>query len=87
MFGNGGMHAFGNGGMQIARFGMGMHWWSLLIGILFLTLLVLLIIWLVKSIFFSGRGSVTARALLDERLALGEITLREYEQIKKAMQK
>jgi uncharacterized membrane protein len=79
---------FGNGGMHFARFGMGgMHIWSLVIGILFLALLILLVIWLVKSIFFSGRGSATAQALLDERLARGQISLAEYEKIKKALQR
>lgn len=78
---------FGNG-MGAMRFGMGgMHLWSLVFGVLLLALLVLLVIWLVKSIFFSGRGSVTALALLDERLAIGEINIKEYEQIKKAMQR
>jgi uncharacterized membrane protein len=65
----------------------GMHVWGFVIGALVLVLLVLLVIWLVKSIFFSGRGSASAKALLDERLARGDISVREYEQIKKAIER
>lgn len=81
---------FGDGGMGFARMGMGFggfHAWHLVFSLLFLALLVLLVIWLIKSIFFTGKNSATARALLDERLARGDINLREYEQIKKALQK
>jgi uncharacterized membrane protein len=80
---------YGNG-MGFARMGMGfggMHIWHLVFSLLIFLLVLLLVIWLVKAIFFSGRGSATARALLDERLARGDVSLREYEQIKKALQK
>jgi uncharacterized membrane protein len=80
---------YGNG-MGFARMGFGfggLHIWHLIFSVLIFLLVLLLVIWLVRAIFFSGRGSVTARAVLDERLARGDISLREYQQIKKALHK
>lgn len=83
---------FGGQGFGMMNYGMvgmrgGMHLWGVVIGVLVLVLLILLVIWLIRSIFFSGRGSATAKALLDERLARGDISVREYEQIKKAIER
>lgn len=75
---------FGNGGAGFMHFGMGggMHLFGFLTALLVFVLLVLLVIWLVKSIFFSSASS-TVRMILDQRYARGEVSRKEYEQIKK----
>lgn len=68
-------------------FGMGFGFIGLLLMILFWGGLILLAIWLVRSIFqgsnqsaqHSTDRSVTARQILDERYARGEITREQYE--------
>lgn len=59
--------------------------WGMLTMLLFWIGLVLLIVWLVRSVIGSGSqsGSPSAREVLDQRYARGELTRKEYEQIKK----
>ncbi|MDO8313014.1 MAG: SHOCT domain-containing protein [Sideroxyarcus sp.] len=56
--------------------------WGLLVGLLFWIGLILLIVWVVRAVTGAG-GSSTARAVLDQRYARGELTRKEYEQMKK----
>ncbi len=76
MFGNGGwnMMQYGYGGMGILGF--------LFMALVFV-LVLLSVIWLVKSLFLaSGTGS-GAKAILAERYARGELTRKEYDQMRK----
>ena len=73
MFGNYGWGMMGGwGGMLM----MGVFWIAL----------VLLIVWVVRAVIGSSTGSgssSTARSILDTRYARGEITRKEYDQMKK----
>lgn len=60
--------------------------WGWLIMPLFWIGLILLTVWLVRSILPGGDSkpsSLSAREILDTRYARGEVTRKEYEQIKK----
>ena len=53
---------------------------------LFWIALILLIVWVVRAVIGAGGGgggSSNARNILDQRYARGEITRKEYEQMKK----
>lgn len=74
----------GHGGFEMMNYGMrGMHIFGFLFMFLIFVLLVLLVISLVKSIFFAGAAGSTAKAVLAQRYARGELTRKEYEQMKK----
>lgn len=70
-----------NGGYGMMQYG-GMHVLGWLFMLLILALLILLVIWLVKAIFYSGSSS-SAKSILASRYARGELTKKEYEQLKK----
>ena len=78
---------FGHGGWMTGAWGGGvMGGWAWLIMPLFWIGLILLTVWVVRSIVAAGgpkAGSSTAREILDQRYARGELTRKEYEQIKK----
>ena len=61
--------------------------WGILTMALFWIGLILLIVWVVRSVVGAnqsgGGGSATARDILDQRYARSEITRKEYEQMKK----
>jgi len=71
-------------------FGMGFGIFGLLLMLLFWGALILLAVWLVRAVFQSGDRSPTtptgrtktARDILDERYARGEITREQYEIMK-----
>lgn len=72
---------FGNGSWMMG--GM-MGGWGMLTMLLFWIGLILLIVWLVRAVTAAGsQNAPTARELLDQRYARGEVTRKEYEQIKK----
>jgi putative membrane protein len=74
---------FGHGGWMMNSWGMGGGSWF---HILVLVGLFLLVAWIVRTIIAgtgTKAGSTTAREILDLRYARGEITRKEYEQIKK----
>lgn len=72
------------------EFGMGFGIFGLLLMLLFWGGLILLAVWLVRALFQSGDRwpsaptgrAKTARAILDERYARGEITREQYEIMK-----
>lgn len=73
---------------MFGNYGWGMMggWGGMLIMVLFWILLILLVVWVVRAVIGSNAGSgssSTARSILDARYARGEITRKEYEQIKK----
>ncbi len=76
---------FGNGGWMMGGWGgtMGVAGWLMMA--LFWIGLILLIVWVVRSVIAASQtsGSSTARAILDQRYARGELTRKEYEQVKK----
>lgn len=76
---------FGNGSWMMGGWGgsMGVAGWLMMA--LFWIGLILLIVWLVRSIVGAGQntGSTTARQILDSRYARGELTRKEYDQMKK----
>lgn len=76
---------FGNGGWMMGEWGGMMGGWGMLMMLLFWVGLILLIVWVVRSVVAAsqGTGSSTARQTLDQRYARGELTRKEYEQIKK----
>lgn len=59
--------------------------WGMLPMLLFWIGLILLIVWVVRAAIGSNPSSrdTNARELLDQRYARGELTRKEYEQIKK----
>lgn len=68
---------FGTGGWMMGG-------WGMLTMLLFWIGLILLIVWLVRAVIGGGNQSApTAREHLDRRYARGELTRKEYEQIKK----
>jgi putative membrane protein len=77
MFGNGGWMTEGYSGM------MGGFGWLFMLA--FWVGLILLIVWVVRSVVAASQtnGSSTARNILDQRYARGELTRKEYEQVKK----
>ena len=89
MYGNGGMMSDGsmmNGMMNMMAGGMGgMSVWGLLTMLVFWVAFILLIVWLVRTVVGAGTGFNLggARAILDQRYVRGEITRKEYEQVKK----
>lgn len=63
-------------GMGIPGLGMILVW----------VVIILLVVWLVRALVGDRRrGDKSAREILDERLARGEIDLDEYEQLKKRL--
>ena len=72
-----------HGGYGMMQYGGGMYLFGWLFMLLFLALLVLLVIWLVKAIFYSAASSSSAKSILASRYARGELTRKEYEQLKK----
>jgi putative membrane protein len=71
------------GGMS----GFGMGLWGQLTMLIFWVAFILLIIWLVRTVVGAGQretlGPSGAKGVLDERYARGEITRKEYLQLKK----
>lgn len=65
------------GGMMGGMMGYG----GMLSMLLFWIVFILLIVWIVRTVVNAGVN--TARAILDQRYARGEITRREFEQMKK----
>lgn len=75
---------FGNGGWNMMQYGYGgMHIFGGLFMALVFVLVLLLVIWLVKSLFFSSGSGSGARAILAQRYARGELTRKEYDQMRK----
>jgi len=80
MYGNGINWGWMNGMMG----GYGMGIWGILTMLVFWVAFILLIVWLVKTIVASSSsGASNAKSILDQRYARGEITRKEYEQMKK----
>lgn len=74
---------FGNGGWGMMGGGI-VGGWGFLVHLLFWIGLVFLIVWVVRSVSGASTGGTsTARAILDQRYARGELTRKEYEQMKK----
>ena len=74
---------------MMTGFGIGFGWIGLLLTLLFWSGLILLGVWLVREVFkstsgshFQFRGDPTARQILDQRYARGEISQEEYEAMK-----
>ena len=75
-------------------FGMGFGIFGLLLMLLFWGALILLAVWLVRALFHGSDRSPTApagriksaREILDERYARGEITREQYEIMKQDIQ-
>jgi len=67
-------------------FGLGFGAWGFLMMVIFWVAFVALSAWIVKAIFV-GRAESNGNAIeiLDERLARGEITKKEYSSIKKEL--
>lgn len=65
--------------------GLGMGIWGLLTMLVFWVAFILLIVWLVRTVVSAGArtGSGGAKAILDQRYARGELTRKEYDQMKK----
>jgi len=63
----------------------GMSVWGLVTMLVFWVAFILLIVWLVRTVVGAGTGLNLggARAILDQRYARGEITRKEYEQVRK----
>lgn len=70
---------YGNGGMMMG--GMGL--WGMLSMLLFWIVFILLIVWIVRTVVGANGGSNAGKAILDKRYARGELTRKEYEQMKK----
>lgn len=74
---------------MFGNYGWGMMggWGGMLFMALFWIALILLIVWVVRAVIgTSGTGNSgqsNARAILDQRYARGEITRKEYEQMRK----
>jgi len=73
---------------MFGNYGWGMMggWGGMLFMSLFWIALILLIVWVVRAVIGAGGGgggSSNARNILDQRYARGEITRKEYEQMKK----
>jgi len=73
---------------MFGNYGWGMMggWGGMLMMAVFWIALVLLIVWVVRAVIGSSAGggsASTARSILDVRYARGEITRKEYEQMKK----
>ncbi len=86
MYGNGmdwgGMMNMMTGGMM-----GGMGIWGLLTMLVFWVAFILFIVWLVRTVVAGSPGmaggSTNAKAILDQRYARGELTRKEYDQMKK----
>jgi len=67
--------------------GSGMGIWGILMMLVFWVAFILLIVWLVKTVVGASTGVTTgssgAKAILDQRYAGGEVTRKEYIQLKK----
>jgi uncharacterized membrane protein len=67
--------------------GTGMGIWGILSMLVFWVAFILLIVWLVKTVTGASTGAAIgssgAKAVLDQRYAGGEITRKEYTQLKK----
>ncbi len=70
---------YGNGGMLMS--GMGL--WGMLSMLLFWIVFILLIVWIVSKVVDASGGSNAANAILDKRYARGEMSRKEYQQLKK----
>jgi len=73
---------------MFGNYGWGMMggWGGMLFMSLFWIALILLIVWVVRAVIGAGGGggsSSNAGNILDQRYARGEITRKEYEQMKK----
>lgn len=80
MMGSGMMGGFYGGGMMD-----GLGWvLGLVFWILVLVTLILLVIWLYKNV--TGTGTLSAKEVLKQRYAKGEITKKQYEEMKKDLQ-
>lgn len=78
MYGNGGfgmMNGLGGYG------GMGLI--GLLMHLLVWIILLLLVVWIVRTVVNAGSGANAARSILDRRYASGELTRKEYDQMRK----
>jgi putative membrane protein len=73
---------------MFGNYGWGMMggWGGMLMMAAFWIVLLLAIVWVVRSVVGSSPGGSTARSILDTRYARGEITRKEYEQMKKDME-
>jgi putative membrane protein len=77
-FGGGSMMGGMGGGMMGGMMGIG----GMLSMLLFWIVFILLIVWIVRTVVNAG-GRQDAKSILDQRYARGDITRREYEQMKK----
>lgn len=70
---------------MFGNYGWGMMggWGGMLMMAVFWIALILVTVWVVRSFISSSAGSSTARSILDARYTRGEITRKEYEQMKK----
>lgn len=72
---------------MFGNYGWGMMggWGGMLVMLLFWVALILIIVWVVRAAIGANPGgnSSNARAILDARYARGEITRKEFEQMKK----
>lgn len=72
---------------MFGNYGWMMGSWGMLTMALFWIGFILLIVWVVRAVIGAspnaGGGSSGAREILDQRYARGEITRKEYEQMKK----
>jgi putative membrane protein len=72
--------------------GMGFGIFGLLFMLLFWVILILAAVWLVRALFGNGRPRYSnhepqsAREILDQRYARGEITREQYEMMKKDLE-
>lgn len=76
--------------MMFHNFGYGMGWWGIPIMFLFWAGLILLVAWVVRGLISSASrtggtqtGNPEPQDIADRRYASGEITRKEYLQIKK----
>jgi putative membrane protein len=82
-----GVNMMFNGWCNFGQWGM-YGWIGMLVNLVLVIALVLLAVWVVKKLFANtgtlttGAGAGSAREILDQRYARGEITREQYEQMK-----
>ena len=66
------------------NFGYWMGGWGILVMLLFWVLVIALAVWLVRALSDrqAGPGSASAREILDQRYARGELSRKDYETMK-----
>lgn len=76
---------FGNGGWMTGELGGMMGAGGMLMMLLFWVGLIFLIVWVVRSVVGTSQatGSSMTRQTMDQRYARGELTRKEYDQMKK----